>query len=295
MELDWGDDDTDKDEEKDHEKQKTTELTPDIPIEVSEKSVAIVKCPPEFQHLKLLSTLSIIADELNTLASGGYEIAGGQLRLELFSWLEKECEMVRKICIPVLGEAEDKLSIDENEFCTTSTDDLNSFSSSSIELPPLHEVLQQDRMELREIFRHVSRRRNWLTKYQKLLHTLAAYCALQCSQNNRLISIQMELLLLILEVQRNEKEELQHFNGKLLTLLSNFFVLALNNNLEPIPDIHSFPLLVSSLSPNANSPISPLRFIMDQCANLLTVINEIEKIPQMDNDIPTVFYCYTYR
>lgn len=47
------------------------------------------------------------------------------------------------------------------------------------------------------------KRRDWLTKHQKLLRTLTSYCALHTAKNFRLSSIQMELLLLLLEVNRN--------------------------------------------------------------------------------------------
>lgn len=36
-------------------------------------------------------------DELSTLASG-FEIDGGQLRFELFKWLENECKVLHTIC-----------------------------------------------------------------------------------------------------------------------------------------------------------------------------------------------------
>lgn len=49
------------------------------------------------QHLKFIAVLRIMMDELATLASG-FEIDGGQLRFELFKWLENECKVLHTIC-----------------------------------------------------------------------------------------------------------------------------------------------------------------------------------------------------
>lgn len=49
------------------------------------------------QHLKFIASLRIMVEELSTLASG-YEVDGGQLRFELFKWLEKEFDVLRRVC-----------------------------------------------------------------------------------------------------------------------------------------------------------------------------------------------------
>lgn len=49
------------------------------------------------QHLKFIAILRIMMDEMATLASG-FEIDGGQLRFELFKWLERECAILHEIC-----------------------------------------------------------------------------------------------------------------------------------------------------------------------------------------------------
>lgn len=67
---------------------------------------------------------------------------------------------------------------------------------------PLHESLRLDRIDFKQRFKNTIRRRNWLRGHQKLLRTLISYCSLHSALNYRLTSIQMELLLLLLEVQR---------------------------------------------------------------------------------------------
>lgn len=79
------------------------------------------------QHLKFIAVLRIMMDELATLASG-FEIDGGQLRFELFKWLENECEILHRICDfrpddmqLLIGTAEDNesLLLDDDEELTT--------------------------------------------------------------------------------------------------------------------------------------------------------------------------------
>ncbi len=48
------------------------------------------------QHLKFVASMRIMTEELSTLAIG-FEVDGGQLRYQLFNWLEKEVEVL-KVC-----------------------------------------------------------------------------------------------------------------------------------------------------------------------------------------------------
>lgn len=67
----------------------------------------------------------------------------------------------------------------------------------------MHVALKMDRINLKHRIKYIMKRRDWLTKHQKLLRTLTSYCALHTAKNFRLSSIQMELLLLLLEVNRD--------------------------------------------------------------------------------------------
>jgi len=48
-------------------------------------------------QLKFIACIKIIVDELSTLATG-FEVDGGQLRYQLYVWLEKEVEVLKKVC-----------------------------------------------------------------------------------------------------------------------------------------------------------------------------------------------------
>ncbi|CAK5007291.1 unnamed protein product [Meloidogyne enterolobii] len=238
---------------------------------ITKHELSTLDCSSELQDLKLFSTLSIMTDELTTLANGDYEIPGGQLRLKLYCWLERECEVLKNICYSQEDDFEDEVNEDEeNSQCSSNIINNEEPTSSIIkgtdeELPPLHEALEQDRIELKERKSKALKRRLWLKRHQKILHSLAAYCALHGSRNIRLIAVQMELLLLLMEAQRDKE----------------------------VSDIRTFPLLAASLSPNVNSPISPLRFMSEQCASLLSAINQFDKIPQIDTDVSKVMKLFS--
>lgn len=49
------------------------------------------------QQLKFVACLKILMEELSTLATG-YEVDGGQLRYQLYMWLEREVDALRQLC-----------------------------------------------------------------------------------------------------------------------------------------------------------------------------------------------------
>lgn len=49
------------------------------------------------EQLKFRACLKILMTELRTLATG-FEVDGGKLRFQLYSWLEKEIAAMHKIC-----------------------------------------------------------------------------------------------------------------------------------------------------------------------------------------------------
>lgn len=55
------------------------------------------------QQLKFVACLKILMEELSTLATG-YEVDGGQLRYQLYLWLEREVEALRQLCNYSAGE-----------------------------------------------------------------------------------------------------------------------------------------------------------------------------------------------
>jgi DmX-like protein len=57
------------------------------------------------QQLKFVACLKILMEELSTLATG-FEVDGGQLRYQLYLWLEREVEALRQLCNYSAGETD---------------------------------------------------------------------------------------------------------------------------------------------------------------------------------------------
>lgn len=62
------------------------------PPETSKKHLDIMA-----QQLKFVSCLKMMMEELATLATG-CEVDGGQLRYQLYVWLEREVEALKEVC-----------------------------------------------------------------------------------------------------------------------------------------------------------------------------------------------------
>lgn len=105
LELKWSDEEGSGDEQICFLKKKnclneSNKSKTELSIEIKEeKNVQYSSHTIDFiaQHLKFIAILRIMMDEMATLASG-FEIDGGQLRFELFKWLERECTVLREIC-----------------------------------------------------------------------------------------------------------------------------------------------------------------------------------------------------
>lgn len=57
------------------------------------------------QQLKFVACLKIVMEELSTLATG-FEVDGGQLRYQLYVWLEREVDALRQLCNYSSGDAD---------------------------------------------------------------------------------------------------------------------------------------------------------------------------------------------
>ena len=57
------------------------------------------------QQLKFVACLKILMEELSTLATG-FEVDGGQLRYQLYVWLEREVDALKQLCNYSFGEPE---------------------------------------------------------------------------------------------------------------------------------------------------------------------------------------------
>uniref|UniRef100_A0A9J2PHZ4 RAVE complex protein Rav1 C-terminal domain-containing protein n=1 Tax=Ascaris lumbricoides TaxID=6252 RepID=A0A9J2PHZ4_ASCLU len=217
------------------------------------------------QHLKFVASIRIMMEELSTLASG-FEVDGGQLRFQLFKWLEKEVDVLKEVC-------DYESSVDETAAALMDeSDDVDEVIPEQSSAVPLHEALRNDRLDLAMRIRSALRRRRWLRSNQKLLRSFTSYCTLHSAQNYRLTSALMELLLLLLEVQQ-DSGNLRHLN-------------------EPMPVVNSFPLLVASVSSCKMFVSSPLHFIENQCSDLVLTIVEFDQPPRIDHSLAKVYKLY---
>ncbi|KAG5839418.1 hypothetical protein ANANG_G00204760 [Anguilla anguilla] len=105
--------------------------------------------------------------ELRTLATG-YEVDGGKLRFQLYSWLEKEIGAMHRVCNhKAEGRAEG-----------------------------------WGRAERGAKQQHAERRKAWLRKNQALLRVFLSYCSLHGAKGGGVTSVRMELIFLLQESQQ---------------------------------------------------------------------------------------------
>lgn len=199
------------------------------------------------QHLKFVASLRIFTEELSTLASG-FEVDGGHLRHQLLIWIEKEVEVLEKLCDyhPTTGH-------------TVLPDDDGKTANENSETNQCGVFM--------DVAKNKARRWNWLISNQKLLRSFTSYCALHYAHNHRLSSALMELLLLLLEVQRDK-------------------------GLHSDSIYNSFPLLIASVSSTKMFVSSPLSFIENQCYDLLTTIADLTVVPDTENHLQKAYKLY---
>lgn len=115
--------------------------------EISNQQVDIMA-----QQLKFVACLKILMEELSTLATG-FEVDGGQLRYQLYIWLEREVEALRELCNYTSSDASDSSDLEtENE--TTGTE--------LSQRPSLHELLIQEKLDFEAKVRRAAKRKRWL-------------------------------------------------------------------------------------------------------------------------------------
>ncbi|KAM4710002.1 dmX-like protein 1 isoform 2-T2 [Discoglossus pictus] len=134
-------------------------------------------------QLKFRACLKILTGELRTLSTG-YEVDGGKLRYQLYSWLERAVVALQKIC-DYNANVDELTSGGATEF---SFDDSSEDSLEQIKSKQFKELLQ---------------RRQWLLKFQSLLRMFLSFSVLHGSHGGGLASVRMELILLLQESQQD--------------------------------------------------------------------------------------------
>lgn len=111
------------------------------------------------QQLKFVACLKILMEELSTLATG-FEVDGGQLRYQLYMWLEREVEALKQLCNYCSSEqANDTGDPDAND---AKDKDMNASIYPCTERPTLHEILMQDKQDFEAKVMRAAKRKRWL-------------------------------------------------------------------------------------------------------------------------------------
>lgn len=191
------------------------------------------------QQLKFIACLKILMEELSTLATG-YEVDGGQLRYQLYVWLEKEVEALKQLC---------NYSNTNIDYCNK--DEISNLDSIQTEFdtpilgnklghdkPTLHEILLQEKQDFDAKVHRAARRKRWLKSNETLLRTLLSYCSLHGASGGGLASVRMELILLLQELQQEKTQQ---------------------QLLSPLPFPTTLPLLSACVAGNKTVIADPIR------------------------------------
>uniref|UniRef100_A0A3Q1ITP3 RAVE complex protein Rav1 C-terminal domain-containing protein n=1 Tax=Anabas testudineus TaxID=64144 RepID=A0A3Q1ITP3_ANATE len=269
LQLDWGDDkDQDEDEDEDDDDGLTmkkpeskedggsdsdgSKLQRDDSQGESEVDVIA-------EQLKFRACLKILMTELRTLATG-FEVDGGKLRFQLYSWLEKEIAAMHKICnYKVEGKEDDAEDREHREARTGSVD----ISDEVLERTEAgaYERHQLERRRLQAKQQHSERRKAWLRKNQALLRVFLSYCSLHGAKGGGLTSVRMELLFLLQESQQETTvKQLQ----------------------SPLPLPTTLPLLSACIAPTKTVIANPVLHLGNHIHDILHTIISMETPPHPD-------------
>lgn len=156
LELKWSDDEKESDSDdsdggikisvsENAEEKKEDE---DSAEEISNQQVDIMA-----QQLKFVACLKILMEELSTLATG-FEVDGGQLRYQLYIWLEREVEALRELCNYTTSDASEPSDLE--------TENNEGTGMELSQRPSLHELLIQEKLDFEAKVRRAAKRKRWL-------------------------------------------------------------------------------------------------------------------------------------
>lgn len=114
------------------------------------------------QQLKFVACLKILMEELSTLATG-FEVDGGQLRYQLYVWLEKEVEALKQLCNYSSSDSEHTTNEDgTNPTEQTDRDTPVPGARMFNDRPTLHEILAAEKQDFEAKVQRAARRKRWL-------------------------------------------------------------------------------------------------------------------------------------
>ncbi|XP_072393099.1 dmX-like protein 2 isoform X3 [Diabrotica undecimpunctata] len=200
------------------------------------------------QQLKFVACLKILMEELSTLATG-FEVDGGQLRYQLYMWLEKEVEALRELCNYTSSNVSNMPDIEQ------SPEPENIASVDASGKPTLHEILVQEKLDFEAKVQRAAKRKRWLRANETLLRTLLSYCSLHGATGG-LASVRMELMLLLQELQQEKTHQ---------------------QLLSPLPFPTSLPLLAASVASSKTVVADPIRYLQCLTHDMLQTLMELQQ------------------
>ncbi|XP_049871334.1 dmX-like protein 2 isoform X2 [Pectinophora gossypiella] len=196
------------------------------------------------QQLKFVACLKILMEELSTLATG-FEVDGGHLRYQLYIWLEREVEALRRLC----GYASAPGSGGGGELICADAD-----PPPLPERPTLHQLLIREKADFEAKVQRAVGRKKWLKANETLLRTLLSYCSLHGAGGGGLASVRMELVLLLQELGQDKQHQ---------------------QLLSPLPFPTTLPLLAAAVAANNTVVADPVRHLQAVAHDMLGTIGEL--------------------
>ncbi|KAM4744267.1 dmX-like protein 2 isoform 2-T2 [Anableps anableps] len=262
LKLDWGDDkEDDEDEDEDGLTMKKPEIEDkgsknDGPKLQREDSQGESEVDVIAEQLKFRACLKILMTELRTLATG-FEVDGGKLRFQLYSWLEKEIAAMHKICNYKVEGKEEGPEVEREH---TASVDISDDALENMETGA-YERHQMERRRLQAKQQHSERRKAWLRKNQALLRVFLSYCSLHGAKGGGVTSVRMELLFLLQESQQETTvKQLQ----------------------SPLPLPTTLPLLSACIAPTKTVIANPVLHLSNHIHDILYTITMMEAPPHPD-------------
>ncbi|KAK2853795.1 hypothetical protein Q5P01_006456 [Channa striata] len=266
LNLDWGDDKEDDEDEDDgltmkkpepetqgHEGSENAGSKLQRENSQGESEVDVIA-----EQLKFRACLKILMTELRTLATG-FEVDGGKLRFQLYSWLEKEIAAMHKICNYKVEGKEDNSETEPWGDHTRSVD----LTDEALECTEAgaYERHQMERRRLQAKQQHSERRKAWLRKNQALLRVFLSYCSLHGAKGGGVTSVRMELLFLLQESQQETTvKQLQ----------------------SPLPLPTTLPLLSAYIAATKTVIANPVLHLSNHIHDILYTMTSMEAPPHPD-------------
>ncbi|XP_061395403.1 dmX-like protein 2 [Musca vetustissima] len=242
--IEWDDDDENNDnsdhDENIYKKEEVSAIT--TKDDDSTMSNKVKKIDIMAQQLKFVACLKILMEELSTLATG-FEVDGGQLRYQLYIWLEKEVEALQQLC--------NYCKFDSADLKNTSDimkEKDNPVSYILSEKPTLHEILLHEKQDFEAKVMRAAKRKKWLKANETLLRTLLSYCSLHGASGGGLASVRMEVVLLLQELQQEKTQQ---------------------QLLSPLPFPTTLPLLSACVAGNKTVIADPIKYLQSQTIDML--------------------------